>query len=330
MYLVRFTSFSKVCKLILNYRNLLLLFYSLKFTTRFGEACHFVELWKNSPANSFIFTDAEFYYLDALAPYQPVYANYYYFPIDTSLSTQHINKLLKEPKHIGQVIASRSYCSSTSSEESRIDVTKLSPNTRVTTYAQNDIIKLELRRKYENCDIDADLATIIVPTATRKTAATTTPVFYQTFNAQLVTKNNHHTLKAAPKTIPLTRRDRINEASLKKYPYGKLNLDRLMNLLKQSGLVSIRLIEKQTEISNIHKDQIFKAVYLKLYLLLDENLELDETGMNLLNANKYLIEIDANNRIDIDINSNKIDVVCDNEDYRLKIKDSLLKCFKAF
>lgn len=52
--------------------------------------------------------------------------------------------------------------------------------------------------------------------------------------------------------------------------------------------------------------------------------------MNFVTTNKYLIEIDPNNRIDIDMNSNKIDVICDNEDYRLKIKDSLLKCFKAF
>lgn len=52
--------------------------------------------------------------------------------------------------------------------------------------------------------------------------------------------------------------------------------------------------------------------------------------MGFSNANKYLIELDANNRIDVDMNANKIDVVCDNEDVRLKIKDSLLKCFKAF
>lgn len=238
---------------------------------RFGEACHFVELWKNSPANSIIFTDAEFHYLDALAPYQPVYASYYYFPIDTSLSSSHIHKLLKEPRHISQVIASRLYSNSSietpssgnESTLSRIDVSKLS-SARVTThlYAQNDIVKLDLQRKYENCDIDADLASIIVPAAaSRKTAGASKDVLFQTFNAQLVTKNNKHTLKAAPKTIPLTRRDRINEASLKKYPYGKLNLDRLTNLLRQSGLVGIRLVEKQTELSNY-------IVHLSSYILI--------------------------------------------------------------
>lgn len=195
-----------------------------------------------------------------MAPYQPVYANYYYFPIDTSLSSQHLNKILKEPKHIGQVVISRSSISDTSSQSpsdpsvinsAKIDPTKLPPTTRLTPYGQNDIIKLELKRKYENCDIDADLAMIITPN-NRKVAGGAggkEGVIYQTFNAQLVTKNNHHTLRAAPKTIPLTRRDRINEASLKKYPYGKLNLDRLMNFLRQSGLVNIRLVEKQSDIS---------------------------------------------------------------------------------
>jgi integrator complex subunit 9 len=65
---------------------------------RFGEACHFVDLWKNSPANSIIFTESEFNYLDALAPFQPIYANYFYFPIDTSLNGNQLNKILRETK----------------------------------------------------------------------------------------------------------------------------------------------------------------------------------------------------------------------------------------
>ena len=120
---------------------------------RFGEACHFVELWKNSPANAFIFTDPEFNYLEALAPFQPVYANFYYFPIDTSLNTNQIHKLFKETKQISQLITSAQYKMTNTNESntmpqdhfSKIDQSRINPNTAVNFYVPNDIIKLNLK-----------------------------------------------------------------------------------------------------------------------------------------------------------------------------------------
>ncbi len=117
------------------------------------------------------------------------------------------------------------------------------------------------------------------------------------FNAELVTKNNHHLLKAAPKTIPLRRRDRLNQSSLKKYTYGKLNLPRLLSMMRQSGLV-------------------FK-VYDGMCVVMDES------G---LKSDKYNIELDKMNKVHLDLSENKIDVLCDNEEYRVKVKDCLLKC----
>ena len=46
-------------------------------------------------------------------------------------------------------------------------------------------------------------------------------------------------------------------------------------------------------------------------------------------SKSYTINIDCNNSINIDLNNNKINVYCDNEDIRNKIKDSLLKCLKT-
>lgn len=203
----------------------------------------------------------------------------------------------------------------------KIDASKLSQIPLATFYSQNDIIKLALKRKYEHCDIDADLAMTLVPN--RKIAVLNREVSYTTFTAQLVTKNNHHTLNAAPKTIPLSRRDRINESNLKKYTYGKLNLDKFLSTLRQAGLNSFKLIEK-TNTNEDGEDQETGR---------EESLADEANQMNDLMSyfsNKYLIEIDANNKIDLDLNANKINVVCDNDDYRLKIKDSLLKCLKAF
>lgn len=126
---------------------------------------------------------------------------------------------------------------------------------------------------------------------------------YTMFNAELITRNNHHFLKAAPKTIPLTRRDRLNESTLRKYTYGKLPLQKFLSILRQSGLNNFKLNEKD--------DGVFQG---------------QVTDENFLNKKMYSIEIDKSNFIDIDINCNKINVSCDNDEYRVKIKDSLLKC----
>lgn len=279
---------------------------------RFGEVCHFVELWKNSPNNSFIFTDSEFNYLDALAPFQPIYANYYYFPIDISLTSAQIYKLLKEPKYFPQIIASNHYRyipgenqPGVNDHVSKIDAFKFFGKVDLNFYDQNDIIKLSLKRKYENCEIESDLAQILFP---KKSMGDTAP--FVTFNAQLLSKNNSHVLKAAPKTIPVNRRDRIKESNFKKYPYGKFNLDKFLNLLRQFGLNDAKLVDRSVVEDN-HLTSLMEKDVLN-----DNNL-------------KYIIEIDAFNRIDIDMCSNIINIFCENDEFRVKIKDALLRCLKT-
>ncbi|RNA33688.1 integrator complex subunit 9 [Brachionus plicatilis] len=279
---------------------------------RFGEVCHFIELWKNSPNNSFIFTDSEFNYLDALAPFQPIYANYYYFPIDTSLTSGQIYKLLKEPKYFPQIIASNHYryipgeCQPGLNDHvSKIDAFKFFGKVDLSFYHQNDVIKLALKRKYENCEIESDLAQILFP---KKSMGDTVP--FVTFNAQLMSKNNSHVLRAAPKTIPVNRRDRIKESNFKKYPYGKFNLDKFLNVLRQFGLSEAKLMDR-----DVAQDGLLTSL-----------MEKDAANDNGL---RYLVEIDASNKIDIDMGSNRINVLCENDDFRVKIKDALLRCLKT-
>jgi integrator complex subunit 9 len=277
---------------------------------RFGESCHFVELWKNSPANSFIFTDPEFNYLDALAPFQPVYANFYYFPIDTTLNSHQAHKLFKETKQLAQLVLSSQYKQMDTSSQpldpnfSRIDPSRLAPSTELNYYGPNDIIKLSLKRRFENCEIEAELAAMIMPT--KRTLSLSKDlndlnlnggnVAFTTFNAQIVTKNNAHVLKAAPKTIPLmlTKRARINETNLKRYTYGKINVEHLLKVLRASGLNQVKLIESDGGEST-----------------------------------QVLIAVDGTNRLCIEPSTNRVNVYCDNDDIRNKIKDSLLKCLKT-
>lgn len=65
---------------------------------RFGDVVHFVELWGSNSQHAIIFTEPDYPYLQALAPFQPLAMKAYYCPIETSLNFQQANKLLKELK----------------------------------------------------------------------------------------------------------------------------------------------------------------------------------------------------------------------------------------
>ncbi|XP_013175731.1 PREDICTED: integrator complex subunit 9 [Papilio xuthus] len=63
---------------------------------RFGAAVHLVELWASNPAHAIIFTEPDFPYMDALAPFQPLSMKAFHCPIDTSLNYAQANKLVRE------------------------------------------------------------------------------------------------------------------------------------------------------------------------------------------------------------------------------------------
>jgi integrator complex subunit 9 len=63
---------------------------------RYGDAVHFVQLWKASAANLIVFTEPDFSYVEALQPYQPIQMKVLNCPIDTSLTFNQANKLLRD------------------------------------------------------------------------------------------------------------------------------------------------------------------------------------------------------------------------------------------
>ena len=75
---------------------------------RFGDVVHFIELWGSNPQHTIIFTEPDFPYLQALAPFQPLAMKAIYCPIETSLNFQQANKLLKELKP-GVIVIPESY-----------------------------------------------------------------------------------------------------------------------------------------------------------------------------------------------------------------------------
>jgi hypothetical protein len=171
---------------------------------------------------------------------------------------------------------------------------------------------LKVKRKFEQCIIENELANIIQLKQATLLAnnPNTASTMYTTFTANLLTKNNLHYLTPAPKTIPLTRRDRLDESNnLKKYVFGKLSLEQVELNLRQSGFgkVIVKPINTnpQPVLSNPSVKQDVKT-------------------------DVYSIEIDKFNSVLIDFKANSIHIFDNNEDMRNKMKDALLKCLNTF
>lgn len=65
---------------------------------RFGDIVHLIELYGSNPNHTIIFTEPDFPFLQALAPFQPLNMKVVYCPIETSLNFQQANKMIRDLK----------------------------------------------------------------------------------------------------------------------------------------------------------------------------------------------------------------------------------------
>ena len=65
---------------------------------RFGDIVHLIELYGSNPNHTIIFTEPDFPFLQALAPFHPLNMKVVYCPIETSLNFQQANKMIKDLK----------------------------------------------------------------------------------------------------------------------------------------------------------------------------------------------------------------------------------------
>eukprot|EP00064_Thunnus_orientalis_P017968 superscaffoldBa00003976_g18054 len=114
---------------------------------RFGDVVHFMELWGKSSLNTIIFTEPDFSYLDALAPYQPLAMKCVYCPIDTRLNFHQVSKLLKEVQPL-HVVCPEQYTQPPLTQSHRSDLMlELQPPPM--PYRRCSVLNLPFRRRYE-------------------------------------------------------------------------------------------------------------------------------------------------------------------------------------
>ncbi|CAG2181291.1 unnamed protein product, partial [Oppiella nova] len=159
---------------------------------RFGDVVHLIELWGTSPNNLIVFTEPDFPYMEALAPYQPLAMRVVYCPIDTSLNFSQANKLLRDLKPKNLIIP-QSYTTPPPLLKHRTDLV-IDCESTVFSYKRNNVIKLPIKRCFERIDIESDLASHLNPVEVRS------GVSIATVTGSLLAKDNKFKLQKLTKS----------------------------------------------------------------------------------------------------------------------------------
>ncbi|XP_043366012.1 integrator complex subunit 9 isoform X4 [Dermochelys coriacea] len=154
---------------------------------RFGDVVHFMELWGKSSLNTVIFTEPDFSYLDALAPYQPLAMKCVYCPIDTRLNFIQVSKLLKEVQPL-HVVCPEQYTQPPPTQSHRTDL-MIDCQPSAMSYRRAEVLNLPFKRRYEKIEIMPELADSLVPLEIKP------GISLATVSAVLHTKDNKHVLQ---------------------------------------------------------------------------------------------------------------------------------------
>lgn len=207
---------------------------------RCGDVVHFLELWGKNNLNTVIFTEPDFPYMEALAPYQPLAMKAVYCPIDTRLNFMQVSKLLKDlqPLHI---VCPEQYTQPPPTQAHRSDLVVDSQPPPL-PYRRADVISLPVKRHYERIEIAPELADSLIPMEIKPGVAVATVV------GSLSTRDNKHTLQMLPKVAQpcgIRKRKCAEDAVESKPPrpllWGSLSIDQFLQSLAKHGIMDARV-----------------------------------------------------------------------------------------
>ncbi|XP_057333084.1 integrator complex subunit 9 [Microplitis mediator] len=233
---------------------------------RFGDAVHFVQLWGNNPQHTIIFTEPDFPYLDALAPYQPLAMKAVHCPIDTSLNFTQANKLIRDLKPDNLVIP-ECYTQPPYSAPHRIDliIEPVAPDKPLITFRRGEVTKLPLKRSKSRIFIEPKLASSIVPSQIRPGLS------LASITGELEIKDNVYTIKSIeplqqligrgkrkmqePSSSAVDIKDKDSE-NLKekdlKHEYGNIDIQELLHKFHQEGIHGFKVTNNTPTSTSIH------------------------------------------------------------------------------
>lgn len=204
---------------------------------RFGDAVHFVEMWGSDPKNTIVFTEPDFDYLEALAPFQPLQMKIAHCAIDTSLNFMQANKLIKDLKPSALVIP-ECYTRSPSTAAYRNDlVIEQSSDRNLITFNRGEVISLPLKRKQNQILISENVAATIKPIEVKP------GVSLASITGVLQVKDNVLLMEEAVSGPSSTPSSGVENSQLKNTPYewGSLNVVQFVQKLNQEGITDAKV-----------------------------------------------------------------------------------------
>ncbi|KAB1255977.1 Integrator complex subunit 9 [Camelus dromedarius] len=208
---------------------------------RFGDVVHFMELWGKSSLNTVIFTEPDFSYLEALAPYQPLAMKCIYCPIDTRLNFIQVSKLLKEVQPL-HVVCPEQYTQPPPAQSHRVDL-MIDCQPPAMSYRRAEVLALPFRRRYEKIEIMPELADSLVPMEIKP------GISLATVSAVLHTKDNKHVLQPPPRPAQPTGGKKRKRPSddipdckvLKPLLSGSIPVEQFVQTLEKHGFSDIKV-----------------------------------------------------------------------------------------
>ncbi|XP_066262973.1 integrator complex subunit 9 [Euwallacea similis] len=195
---------------------------------RFGDVVQFIELWGNNPRNCIVFTEPDYDYIEALAPYQPLQMKIAHCAIDTSLNFTQANKLIKDLKPTTLVVP-ESY---TKPPVSAPNLTELvihsNPDVNLIPYKWGEVINLPLKRKQGQILLESDVAQKIAPVEVKP------GISLSTITGALEVKDNVHKVQEINTSQKLLNQN-------VKYEWGSVNINEFKQKLFQEGITDAKV-----------------------------------------------------------------------------------------
>ncbi|CAH0380737.1 unnamed protein product [Bemisia tabaci] len=202
---------------------------------RFGASVHFVELWGSNPAHTIIFTEPDFAYLDALAPFQPLAMKAVHCPIDTSLNFVQANKLVRELKPANLVLPD-CYTVPPPSLPHRTDLVIQQADHKVLVMKRGEVISLPLKKKKVKVKLSAELASCLTPTQIKP------GVMLSSLTGNLVVRDNHFDIKMfegsegdSNQLLP------VKSSQNSQFEWGTVNVDLFVQRLNEEGITDAKV-----------------------------------------------------------------------------------------
>lgn len=150
---------------------------------------HFIELWGNNPRNCIVFTEPDFDYIEALAPYQPLQMKVAHCAIDTSLNFTQANKLIKDLKPSTLVVPECYTKPPTTAPNLTELVIENNSERTLIPYKWGEVINLPLKRKQGQVFLENNVAQKIIPVEVKP------GVCLSTLTGTLNVKDNVHNME---------------------------------------------------------------------------------------------------------------------------------------